>query len=447
MGTAGTGKSYLIRAIRQRLQTMCGEESNPPVIVIAPTGVAAFNINEVTIHFTLSIPICNDKRLVDIDGERLKQLQERMNMVHYIIIDEKSMVGRRMLGLIDTRLRQIFSEKKNEPFGGRSIILFGDFGQLPPVLDVPMYSTNISRDGLSNYRIATYKFFSEVYKLDIIQRQSGDSEVQQEFRDILLRLCDGESSLNDWKTLTTRFEENLNQDERDSFSDAISILTTWEEVDKINIDMLRSLQRPVAKIVGDHNRVEAKKASSEMAKGLEAQLLLAKGARIMLTANVWMEGRLVNGSTGVIQDIIFREKGPPSLPVAVFITFEKYEGPTITNLEGVKVVPVVPIKRSWKGKNGTQCSRSQVPLCLAWVVTAHKSQGLTLEKAKIDLGSKEFAAGLSFVAVSRVRSLNDISFKQFTFERLLRIKNLRRLQERKLEEERLVSLIPEEGAI
>ncbi len=184
-----------------------------------------------------------------------------------------------------------------------------------------------------------------------------------------------------------------------------------------------------------------------MAKGLEAQLLLAKGARIMLIANVWSESGLVNSSTGVIQDIIFGEKGPPSLPVAVFVTFEKYEGPTIANLEGVKVIPVVPIKRSWKGKNGTQCSRSQVPLRLAWTVTAHKSQGLTLEKAKIDLGSKEFAAGLSFVAVSWVRSLNDISFKQFTFERLLRIKNLRRLQERKLEEERLVSLIPGEGAI
>src|SRR6266542_7141122 len=110
MGTAGTGKSYLIRAIRQRLQTMCGEESNPPVIVIASTGVVAFNINGATIHSTLSILICNDKRLVDIDGERLKQLQERINIIHYIIIDEKSMVGRRMLGLIDTCLRQIFSE-------------------------------------------------------------------------------------------------------------------------------------------------------------------------------------------------------------------------------------------------------------------------------------------------------------------------------------------------
>ena len=149
----------------------------------------------------------------------------------------------------------------------------------------------------------------------------------------------------------------------------------------------------------------------------------------------------MNGSMGVIQDIIFDEQGPPSLPVAVFVTFEKYEGPTITNLEGVKVVPIVPIKRSWCGKNGTQCLCLQLLIRLAWAITVHKSQGLTLEKTIIDLGNKEFAAGLSFIAVSRVRSLNNIIFKTFSFDRLLRIKNQRRLQERKLEEEKLVSLI------
>jgi len=164
----------------------------------------------------------------------------------------------------------------------------------------------------------------------------------------------------------------------------------------------------------------------------------------MLTANIWTQAGLVNGSMETIQDILFKEQGPPSLPVAVFISFEKYEGPTISNSEGVKVVPIVPIKRTWEGKNGTQCSRLQVPIRLAWAVTVHKSQGLTLTKAKIDLGNKEFAAGLSFVAVSRVRSLSDLYFKGFTFERLQRIKNCQRIQERKLEEERLLSLITEE---
>ena len=90
------------------------------------------------------------------------------------------------------------------------------------------------------------------------------------------------------------------------------------------------------------------------------------------------------------------------------------------------------------------CSQLQLPICLAWAITVHKSQGLTLLKAKIDLGSKEFAAGLSFVAVSRVRSLGDILFRQFTFERLQRIQNCRRLQERKAEEERLLSVITRE---
>src|SRR3954466_12248647 len=113
------------------------DESKVPVKVIAPTGVASFNINGMTIHSTLSIPICNNKRR-DLDGNRLKQLQERLKNVIYLIIDEKSMVGRRMLALVDKRLREAFPEHKNEPFGGWSIILFGDFGQLPPVMDLPM---------------------------------------------------------------------------------------------------------------------------------------------------------------------------------------------------------------------------------------------------------------------------------------------------------------------
>lgn len=443
MGTAGTGKSYLIRAIRERLRTTARSCSKSPVIVIAPTGVASFNINGATIHSTLSIPITNAKRDkgLDIDGERLKQLQERLQDVQYVIIDEKSMVGRRMIGQIDTRLRQAFPEHKNEPFGGRSIILFGDFGQLPPVLDLPMYTTEISRDPVSNNGMVAYKHFSEAFKLDIVQRQSGGSEEQQEFRHILLRLRDGESILNDWRKLSTRFEQNLSRTEAEKFSDAIHLLTTWDEVDKVNTNMLRSLNRPVAKIIAVHTGgKEARKATSDAAKGLETEVLLAKGARVMLTANVWTQAGLVNGAMGTIQDILFENEGPTSLPVAVFVSFDKYEGPTISNSEGVKVVPIVAIKRTWEGKSGTQCSRLQVPLCLAWAITVHKSQGLTLAKCKIELGNKEFAAGLSFVALSRVRSLSDICFKGFNFDRLLHNKNSRRLQERKLEEERLLFL-------
>jgi ATP-dependent DNA helicase PIF1 len=208
------------------------------------------------------------------------------------------------------------------------------------------------------------------------------------------------------------------------------------------MDQLRSLNVPVAKILAVHTGGnEAKKADSDIAHGLEAKLLLARGARVMLTSNLWTEAGLVNGAIGTVQDILFGEdQGPPSLPVVVFVSFDNYEGPAITSLEGTKVVPIAPIRRTWEGKSGI-CSRLQIPIRLAWAITVHKSQGLTLQKAVIDLGSKEFTAGLSFVAVSRVRSIGDLLFKPFDFERLRRIRECKRLKERKDEEERLTSLM------
>ncbi|GET60560.1 ATP-dependent DNA helicase PIF1-like [Rhizophagus irregularis DAOM 181602=DAOM 197198] len=177
MGTAGTGKTYLIKAIRGRLQEMAGTGSKSPIVVLVPTGVAAFNINGRTIYSKLSIPIINDAKRLDIQGERLKQLQNKLKEVRYVIIDEKSMVGRRMFALIDMRLRQAFPEHNNEPFGGRSVIMLGDFGQLPPVRDLPMYAST-KRDELSDSGFVAYKQFKEAYKLNVVQRQSGNSKEQ-----------------------------------------------------------------------------------------------------------------------------------------------------------------------------------------------------------------------------------------------------------------------------
>ena len=101
-----------------------------------------------------------------------------------------------MLALIDMWLWQAFPEYNNKPFGGRSIIMFGDFSQLLPVLDLPIYN-DAKRDSLSNSGIAAYKQFKEVYKLEIAQHQSENSKEQQEFRNILLRLRNEESTIDD----------------------------------------------------------------------------------------------------------------------------------------------------------------------------------------------------------------------------------------------------------
>ena len=139
---------------------------------------------------------------------------------------------------------------------------------------------------------------------------------------------------------------------------------------------------PVAKILAVHTGGnEAKRADSDVAHGIEAKLLLARGARIMLTTNLWTEAGLVNGAMGTVQDILFGEdQGPPSVPVAVFVSFDNYEGPTITSLEGTRVVPIAPIRHTWEGKSRVLCSCLQIPVHLSWAITVHKSQGLTLQR-------------------------------------------------------------------
>ncbi|CAG8615871.1 14657_t:CDS:2 [Cetraspora pellucida] len=128
------------------------------------------------------------------------------------------------------------------------------------------------------------------------------------------------------------------------------------------------------------------------------------------------EMRLVNGAIGTIEDILFKYKvGPTSLPTAVLVAFDEYH----------------------EGKFGI-CSCLQILLSFAWVITTHKLQGLTLPKAVIDIGKKEFTAGLSFVAISCICSLQDILLSPFTFEKLLYIKNCKRMQECLAKESRLM---------
>lgn len=107
----------------------------------------------------------------------------------------------------------------------------------------------------------------------------------------------------------------------------------------------------------------------------------------MLKVNLWTEVGLVNGSVGTVQEILFEENQHPlSLLIAILVEFNRYTGPAITTVEDKRLVPILPIRHSWEGKKGT-CSRLQVPICIAWSFMIHKSQGLTLQKAVIDIDS------------------------------------------------------------
>jgi hypothetical protein len=123
----------------------------------------------------------------------------------------------------------------------------------------------------------------------------------------------------------------------------------------------------------------------------------------------------VNATTGIVEDIIWPAGSSRSeLPIAVLVSCKTYKGPTLWRTEprpdfptGIPIVPVTPLKTTFE-LNGKTLSRTQLPLRLAWAVTVHKSQGLTLDKIKLGLGKKEFSTGLTFVALSRVRTPDGI---------------------------------------
>ena len=191
-GTAGTGKSYLIQCLRLLL--------GATIKVAAPTGVASFIIDGMTLHSLLHLPTRGEFK--ELEGNRLQQLQEAMTSIKYIIIDEMSMVGRKVFGQIDRRLRQAFPHHAQEVFGGCSIMLFGDFGQLPPVMDLPLYTTD-TRSELSDQGRTAYLQFQKAFTLTQIMRQAGQDPEQIRFRGILLRLRNTEVTVEDWNCLMT----------------------------------------------------------------------------------------------------------------------------------------------------------------------------------------------------------------------------------------------------
>jgi len=125
---------------------------------------------------------------------------------------------------------------------------------------------------------------------------------------------------------------------------------------------------------------------------------------------------LVNATTGIIEDVIWAAGSSRSeLPLAVLVSCKTYNRPTLWHTEprpdfpnSIPIVPITPLKTTFE-INGKFMSRTQLPLRLAWAVTIHKSQGLTLSRIKLGLGKKEFSTGLTFVALSRVKALDDIS--------------------------------------
>ena len=300
---------------------------NSRVRVAAPTGVAAFNIEGHTIHTLLSLPVKGDYK--DLEGERLHHMQLSLAEMEYLIIDEMSMVGRKILGQVDKRLRQIFPHHADTLLGGCSCLLFGDFGQLPPMMDLPIYTT-VPRSGLSDLGSTAYQLFNRAIILKQVMRQSGQDATQVLFHHILLRLRDAQLTVSDWEHLMKQTPVQV--PDLAPFSTALHLIPTVQAVVEHNVTRLRASGQPIATIKAIHTGPNAAKASSEDAGGLVPIICLAHGARVMLTDNLWVDKGLVNGALGTVAAICYGSAAaPPHLPISLMVLFDSYHGPTLAD--------------------------------------------------------------------------------------------------------------------
>ena len=283
-----------------------------------------------------------------------------------------------------------------------------------------------------------YKKFTTIVKLTVNERSKGNCIEQEAFRNALYRLRNGDSTEEDWKLLLTRTSANVTDIvDKNTF---VKISFSNEKVALDNHEALTGLNVPIAQINARHSNKASARLSSDDMGGLEPKIFLSIGARVMLTRNLWIGKGLCNGSMGVVKDIIYQEgDSPPNLPIAVIVHFDSfYTGPSICEDQS-RCIPIIPLTSS-SDLHGSSHERQQLPLRLSWAITIHKSQGLTLDKAWIDLGTSEKFIGLAYVAVSRVRKLKDMVIEPMTLERLQDVKNRKDFEYREAEERNIKDL-------
>jgi DNA replication protein DnaC len=407
-GKAGTGKSTIINYMTNRLikHHSFGPKS---FLLLAPTGVAAVNVEGSTVHSKLKF--C-DLKAVKLNGTVKAQMQNDLEKCKFLILDEFSMVGCKLLSLIDQRLRELF--EIDLAFGGLYVYFFGDIKQITPVKDRALFRNEFSKDAYLQAGRILYLCFDKAFYLEKICRQEGDD--QKNFRKLLNNVSDYKIDDDDFRLLISRHECKLAKEEKDLFKNAIRLYCTNNEVDKYNKTKLKELEVGCCKILA---RDTPNKFSKEFPfeKGLPYSLTICKNALIMLRVNLWTENGLVNGSLGIVRGILFKEneKPPDFEPEIILVEFINYKGPTYKD---TNFVPICRIKMNC-GELNKYFIRYQFPLTVSFATTIHKSQGLTLPLIVIDFGDKEIGLGCYYVALSRVRQINhlliqgEINIKQF----------------------------------
>jgi len=394
-GKAGTGKTTLLHHIL--------ETTHKNVAVVAPTGIAALNAKGVTIHSMFQLPFAaflpvNTTPPHSLDtkfetkatlGRHFKMNATRKNVIkqlELLVIDEVSMLRPDLLDAIDYMLKSI--RKSKEVFGGVQVLFIGDLLQLPPVIKEQEWSI------LKQYYHGKYFFHSQAISKNNLIYIELDKIFRQNDEDFI-------AVLNNLRTnsITTENIAFLNQYVNPDFSVAkypgyITLTTHNFKADKINQESLQNIDAKEftfkSEIVGDF---------PEKIFPVDDCIRLKVGTQVMFVKNdTNLEKRYYNGKIGVISKLTDNE---------IFVKFDE-ENSTIEvekyEWQNIRYKINETTKEIEEDVLGTFV---QYPLKLAWAITVHKSQGLTFDKAAIDV-SQVFQPGQAYVAFSRLRSLNGL---------------------------------------
>jgi len=372
-GKAGTGKSTLLRHFVKN--------SKSNVVVVAPTGIAAVTAEGSTIHsfFRIAPRYYDDPSEVRVDSARYELFSE----LDILVIDEISMVRSDLLDIIDHLLR--YARSNDEPFGGVKVRMFGDPFQLPPVVtekEIEYFSRRYPNPFFFSSDVISKSNMS-VVQLTKVYRQSDP-----EFVGYLDSIRDKSISVESLGKLNNRCCVPLSYDDRPNY---VTLTSTNIAADAENSRIYNSINSEEksykATVIGEF------KSSSYPTDEI---LNFKVGTRVMFLKNsdLWC-----NGTTGEIVEL-----RPNSVKVKLDNGLTHLVGPATWHNIDYKYdrdtgIVAPEVKGVFK----------QLPLRLAWAVTIHKSQGCTFDRVRVDLGRGAFAAGQTYVALSRCRSLEGLN--------------------------------------
>lgn len=382
-GSAGTGKSYTIKQYIDWLTKNKVKFSQ--IAVTATTGIAATNIEGVTIHSFSCIGVkdeMTDKEITTLLLKRKKRV-EAMLATKVLIIDEISMFHRKQLELADKIMR--IARKDSRPFGGVQVVVVGDFFQLPPV------SKNNKEADLNRERFCfmspiwaecgfttcylSEQFRTSSYELNSVLNAIRESRIEEEHLEILRS-----------RMIKPPSDQILN------------LYSHNENVDLINFTQLNKLKtetfRFTAETDGNEFNIKTLLNSITAPQNLELKV----GAKVMFVKNNPDDG-YANGTQGeIIKFIKDEEYNPPYIPV-------------VKTVKG-DIIQAIPVTWEYEEKGQVVATVKQIPLRLAWAITIHKSQGMSLDQANINL-SRVFELGAGFVALSRLKTLDGLYIEDF----------------------------------